>query len=294
MKHKSGFVNIIGRPNVGKSTLMNQLVGEKLSIITSKAQTTRHRILGIVNGDDFQVVLSDTPGMIYQPASELHRSMMGFVSTSLVDADVVLFMTDLTDDRDETEEVVQQLNKAKVPRFLLINKTDLGDQEKINKKHDFWTSKVDFDHVFKIAAITGKGVEDVFKQVLETLPEHPAYFDKDTLTDKPEKFFVSEIVREKIFTNYRQEIPYAAEVVVEEFKEEEDIIRIRAVIYVERKTQKSIIIGKGGSSIKKVGIEARKDIEAFFGKQVYLETFVKVRDNWRNNDLQLKNFGYKF
>lgn len=293
MPHKAGFVNIIGRPNVGKSTLMNQLVGEKLSIITSKAQTTRHRILGIVNGEDFQVVLSDTPGMIYQPVSGLHKSMMSSVSTSLVDADIVLFMTDLTDDRDETEEVVRQLKKVKVAKFLIVNKTDLGEENAIDKKKSFWQDQISFDQTFEISALKGKGIEPLFEKTLGFLPEHPAYFDKDQLTDKPEKFFVSEIVREKIFTNYRQEIPYASEMLVEQFNEDDDIIRILAIIFVERKTQKSIIIGKGGSAIKKVGIEARKDIEAFFGKKVYLELFVKVRDNWRNNELELRGFGYR-
>jgi len=291
--HKSGFVNILGKPNVGKSTLMNALVGEKLSIITSKAQTTRHRILGIVNGDDFQIVFSDTPGII-KPAYKLHESMMKFVKTSLKDADIILKVIDATDDRtsEADREIDEKLNKIDVPIFLIINKVDLVDQEKqillINK----WKDRLNAAEIIPVSALKKINVDVVFDSILKLLPECPPYYPKDSLTDKAERFFVSEIIREKIFNVYQQEVPYSTDVDIEVFDEDEKIIRIRAIIYVDRKSQKPIIIGKKGSAIKRVGINARVDIETFLDKKVYLELFVKVKENWRNDPKTLKNFGY--
>ena len=290
-KHKAGFVSIIGKPNVGKSTLMNQLVGERLSIITTKAQTTRHRIMGIISGDNFQVVYSDTPGMI-KPAYELQSNMMRFVNTSIEDADVVLLVSDLYDTHDEV--TLQKIRKITQPIILIINKIDLDKNGQTEEKIEYWKSSLPSApiEIIPVSALEGIGIDHVFQTILDNLPEHPPYFDKDTLTDKPERFFVSEIIREKIFINYKKEVPYSTEVVVTEFHEDEDIIRIRAEIYVERKSQKGIIIGKGGKSLKKVGIESRKDLEAFFGKHIHLETFVKVADDWRKKSLALKRFGY--
>ncbi|MEM9300000.1 MAG: GTPase Era [Bacteroidota bacterium] len=288
--HKAGFVSIIGKPNVGKSTLMNRMVGERLSIITSKAQTTRHRIMGILSGDDFQVVYSDTPGII-KPEYELHSSMMSFVNSSLEDADVVLFVTDIYEKYDE--QIEQSLKKVKAPVLFVLNKTDQAKGTQEEDKLTYWKTVVKASKYLSTSALEGKNIDTVFKAILELLPEHPAYFPKDELTDKPEKFFVEEIIREKIFLNYKKEVPYSTEVVVTEFKEDETIIRIRAEIYVERKSQKGIIIGKGGEALKKVGIAARADLERFFDKQIHLETFVKVADDWRKKARSLKNFGYK-
>lgn len=293
MSFKSGFVNIIGRPNVGKSTLMNALVGERLSIITSKAQTTRHRIFGIVNGDNFQIVFSDTPGIILKPVNELHKSMMRFVSTSLEDADILLFITDIFDSYQEVEGSITEIKKANMPKILVINKLDLDKADKVKNLVEFWKAQAVFDEIIAISALTGANLENLFQTILKNLPEGPEYFPKDALTDRPERYFVAEIIREKIFIQYRQEIPYATEVVIEAFQEDEDIIRIRAEIYVERKTQKSILIGKGGTALKKVGVEARKDIEKFLGKKVYLELYVRVKDKWRDNPNTLKKFGYQ-
>ena len=288
-KHKAGYVSIIGRPNVGKSTLMNQLVGERLSIITSKAQTTRHRIMGIISGEDFQVIYSDTPGIL-KPEYELHQSMMKFVSASMEDADLLLFVTDLFDEYDEN--LLQRLKRAKQPVILILNKTDLAKDGQVEAKLKYWHEAFTPHDTIAISALKGDGVDKLFSLIIEHIPEHPAYFPKDELTDKPEKFFVEEIIREKIFTNYKKEVPYSSQVVVEAFKEDDDIIRIRAEIYVERRSQKGIIIGKGGQALKKVGIAARQDLEKFFNKQIHLETFVKVAEDWRKKGRQIKNFGY--
>jgi GTP-binding protein Era len=270
--HKAGFVNIIGNPNVGKSTLMNAFVGEKLSIITSKAQTTRHRILGIVNGDDFQVILSDTPGII-KPAYELQNSMMDFVKSAFEDADILIYMVEIGEKELKDEAFFNKITASKKPVLLLLNKVPNAE-------------------FIAISALEGFNVKNVFDRILELLPESPAYYPKDQLTDKPERFFVNEKIREKILMHYKKEIPYAVEVVTEEFFEEEDIIRMRSVIMVERETQKGIIIGHKGSALKRVGVEARKDLEKFFGKQVHLELYVKVNKNWRSSQNQLKRFGY--
>lgn len=289
-EHKAGFVSIIGKPNVGKSTLMNALVGEKLSIITSKAQTTRHRIMGILNGDDFQIVYSDTPGII-QPKYELHQAMMRFVHTSLDDADVILFVTDIYEQHDE-EDVIRKLRNTQATVLLLINKIDQATEEEVKAKIEYWKDKLPAKEVLPISALNKLGVERVFELILEHLPVHPPYYDKDELTDKPERFFAAEMIREKIFLNYKKEIPYSCEVVIEEFKEDDTIIRIRANILVERKSQKPIVIGDGGKAIKKVGIASRQAMEEFFGKQVHLELFVKVAEDWRTNPNALRKFGY--
>ncbi|MBR3946793.1 MAG: GTPase Era [Bacteroidales bacterium] len=289
--HKSGFVNIIGNPNVGKSTLMNELVGEKISIITSKSQTTRHRILGIVNGDDFQIVYSDTPGII-KPNYKLQEKMMEFVSVSFDDADVFLYVTDVVESPEKNAEYIERLSKVKIPVFCLINKIDLATDKQIEELQLFWENRLPNAKIFTISALNGTNVEQVFNEILSVLPEGPAWFPKDQLTDKTERFIVSEIIREKIFLNYQKEIPYSCEVAVEEFKESPDIIRIKSVIIVERQSQKGIIIGNKGAAIKKVGTEARLDIEKFFGKKVFLETFVKVEKDWRSSDRSLSNFGY--
>ena len=289
--HRSGFVNIIGNPNVGKSTLMNALVGERISIITSKSQTTRHRILGIVNGDDFQIVYSDTPGII-KPNYKLQEKMMDFVSVSFDDADVFLYVTDVVESAEKNVEYIEKLSKVKIPVLCLINKIDLVSNEDVEKLRLFWENRLPNAKIFEISALNGTNLDTVFNEIVSLLPEGPAWFPKDQLTDKTERFIVSEIIREKILLNYKKEIPYSCEVAVEEFKESPDIIRIKAVIIVERPSQKGIIIGNKGASIKKVGTEARIDIEKFFGKKVFLETFVKVEKDWRNNDRDLTNFGY--
>jgi len=291
MSHKAGFVNIIGNPNVGKSTLMNAFVGEKLSIITSKAQTTRHRILGIVNGDDFQVVLSDTPGII-KPAYELQASMMDFVKSAFEDADVLLYIVEIGEQALKDEAFFNKITNSKIPVLLLLNKIDTSNQEQLETQVQFWTEKVPNAEIFPISALEGFNVKEVFNRIIDLLPESPAFYPKDQLTDKPERFFINETIREKILIHYKKEIPYAVEIETEEFFEEENIIRIRAVIMVERETQKGIIIGHKGTALKRVGVEARKDLEAFFGKQIHLETYVKVNKNWRSNQNQLKRFGY--
>jgi GTPase len=291
MNHKAGFVNIIGNPNVGKSTLMNAFVGEKLSIITSKAQTTRHRILGIVNGDDFQVVLSDTPGII-KPAYELQESMMSFVKSAFEDADVLLYMVEIGEQELKDEAFFNKITNSKIPVLLLLNKIDKSNQEQLESQVQVWAEKVPNAEIFPISALEGFNVKEVFNRILDLLPESPAFYPKDQLTDKPERFFINETIREKILLHYKKEIPYAVEIETEEFFEEETIIRMRAVIMVERETQKGIIIGHKGSALKRVGVEARKDLEAFFGKQIHLEMYVKVNKNWRSNQNQLKRFGY--
>ncbi|MFV0390522.1 MAG: GTPase Era [Paludibacteraceae bacterium] len=290
--HQAGFVNIVGNPNVGKSTLMNALVGEKLSIITSKAQTTRHRILGIVNGEDFQIVYSDTPGVL-KPNYRLQDSMLSFSRSALADADVLLYVTDVTDKPERNQDFVEKVNQNPAKTILIINKIDLINQEKLEDIVEMWKTILPKAEIFPISATEKFNVEPLFNRIKALLPNSPPFFDKDQLTDKPAKFFVTEIIREKILLNYDKEIPYSIEVEVEEFKEEEKIIRIRAVIYVERDSQKGIIIGKGGKSIKKIGTDARKDIETFFDKQVFIELYVKVEKDWRNKELKLKNFGYR-
>lgn len=289
--HKAGFVNIIGNPNVGKSTLMNALVGERLSIITSKAQTTRHRILGIVNGDDFQMVLSDTPGII-KPAYELQNSMMGFVKNAFEDADVLLYMVEIGEKELKDESFFNKIIHSKIPVLLLLNKIDKSNQEQLEEQVSMWAEKVPNAEIFAISALENFNVQAVFDRIIELLPVSPPYYPKDSLTDKPERFFVNETIREKILLNYDKEIPYAVEIDTEEFKEDEKIIRIRAVIMVERDTQKGIIIGHKGAALKKVGTQAREDLEKFFGKQIFLETYVKVNKDWRSNMNQLRRFGY--
>lgn len=290
-KHKAGYVNIIGNPNVGKSTLMNALVGERLSIITSKAQTTRHRILGIVNSDDYQIIFSDTPGII-KPAYAMQESMMGFVQSAFQDADVMLYMVEIGEKSLKDEAFERKLHGLKAPLLLLINKIDTTDQEGLEQAVQYWQEQYPKAEVIAVSALEKFQTDVVLNRILDLLPESPPYFDKDALTDKSERFFVSEIIREKILMNYKKEIPYSVEVVVESFKEEEDIINIRAEIYVARDSQKGIIIGHKGASLKRVGTQARKDMETFFGKKIFLETFVKVKKNWRENDQELKRFGY--
>ena len=290
--HKSGFVSIIGNPNVGKSTLMNAFVGEKLSIITSKAQTTRHRIFGIVNGENFQVVFSDTTGII-KPAYELQESMMGFVKTALEDADMLLYMVELGEQGLKDEAFFKKIKNSNTPVLLLLNKIDRSEQSILEEQVQKWSALVPNAEIYPISALENFNIEEVFSRILELLPEGPAYFPKDQFTDKPERFFVNESIREKIFLKYKKEVPYAVEVETEAFLEDEKIIRIRSVIMVERDSQKGIIIGHKGNALKKVGIEARRDLEKFFGKQVYLELYVKVNKDWRKNNKQLKRFGYK-
>ncbi|RZJ65115.1 MAG: GTPase Era [Flavobacterium sp.] len=291
MSHKAGFVNIIGNPNVGKSTLMNAFVGERLSIITSKAQTTRHRILGIVNGDDFQVVLSDTPGII-KPAYELQASMMDFVKSAFEDADILIYMVEIGEQELKDESFFNKIIHSKIPVLLLLNKIDKSSQEQLEEQMQLWKEKVPNAELYPISALENFNVKEVFNRIIELLPVSPPYYPKDTLTDKPERFFVNETIREKILLHYDKEIPYAVEIETEEFIEDDDIIRIRAVIMVERDTQKGIIIGHKGSALKKVGIESRLDLEKFFGKKIHIEMFVKVNKNWRSNSYQLRRFGY--
>ncbi len=290
MAHKSGFVSIIGKPNVGKSTLMNALIGEKLSIITPKAQTTRHRILGIVNEEDYQIVFSDTPGII-KPKYGLQDSMMNAVSGSLQDADLLFFVTDINEKHDE-DDVLEKIINTTIPLVVLINKIDNATQELVEEKIAYWQEKLNPITIYAISALRKHNLEGLLPLILERLPEHPPYYDKEDLTDRTQRFFVSEIIREKIFNNYQKEIPYSTEVIVTAFKEEEKITRISAEIVVERDSQKNILIGTGGSMLKKVGTEARKDIEKFLGTKVFLETFVKVIPDWRSKKNYLKTFGY--
>ncbi len=291
MTHKAGFVNIIGNPNVGKSTLMNAFVGERLSIITSKAQTTRHRILGIVNGDDFQIMFSDTPGII-KPAYELQNSMMDFVKSAFEDADVLIYMVEVGEKELKDESFFNKVKNAKFPVLLLLNKIDKITQEFLEEQVEMWREKLPNAEIYPISALNNFNVSEVFHRIVELLPPSPPYYPKDALTDKPERFFVNEIIREKILLNYDKEIPYAVEVETEEFKESEDIIRIKVIIMVERDSQKGIIIGHKGAAIKKVGVQAREELEKFFAKQVHIEMFVKVNKDWRSNSYQLRRFGY--
>ena len=291
MSHKAGFVSIVGKPNAGKSTLMNALVGEKMSIVTPKAQTTRHRIMGIVNEADYQIVFSDTPGVI-KPNYGLQESMMSFVNGSLVDADIILFVTDINERYDESD-VIERLRKTESPVAVIINKIDKSDEAKVKEKIAFWQESLNPEAIFAVSALHEHNVAAVMQFIMDKLPEHPAFFDKDTLTDRTERFFVSEIIREKIFKLYEKEIPYSTEVIITSFKEEEKITRIAAEIIVERDSQKNILIGKGGEMIKKVGTYARQDIEEFLQQKVFLELFVKVIPDWRNRKNYLKTFGYE-
>lgn len=291
-KHKSGFVNIVGNPNVGKSTLMNRLVGERISIITSKAQTTRHRIMGIVNTEDMQIVYSDTPGVL-RPNYKLQESMLNFSESALDDADVLLYVTDVIETIDKNEEFLQQVQKEKCPILLLINKIDMTDQQKLEALVQEWKTILPQAEIIPISVLSNFNVDYVKQRVEELMPESPPYFEKDALTDKPARFFVTEIIREKILLYYQKEIPYAVEVVVELFKEDDEMIHIKALIICERDSQKGIIIGHRGQALKKVGAMARKDIERFFEKKVFLEMFVKVEKDWRNRDNMLRAFGYR-
>ena len=292
MKHKAGFVNIMGNPNVGKSTLMNVLIGEKLSIITSKAQTTRHRILGIVNGDDYQAVFSDTPGII-NPAYELQESMMDFVKTAFEDADVLIYMVETGEKDLKNEAFFNKIKQVKIPVLLLLNKIDQSSQDLLEQQVAYWKETVPNAEIHPISALENFNIPTVMKRIVELLPESPPFYPKDQLTDKPERFFVNEKIREKILMHYKKEIPYSVEIETEEFKEEAKIIRIRSVIMVERDTQKGIIIGHKGAALKRVGTEARKDLERFFGKKIFMDLYVKVNKNWRSSNSQLKRFGYK-
>jgi len=290
--HKAGFVNIVGNPNVGKSTLMNTLVGEKISIITSKAQTTRHRIMGIVNGEDYQIVYSDTPGVL-TPNYRLQQSMLNFSNSALLDADILLYVTDTVEQIDKHESFLKKVKNVDIPVLVIVNKIDLSDQESLDKQVDELRIILPKAEIIPISALRKFNVSYVLKRISELLPESPPYFEKDALTDKPARFFVTEIIREKILLYYQKEIPYSTEVVVEQFDDTAKLVRISAVIYVERDTQKGIIIGHGGQALKKTATESRKDIEAFLGKKVFLEMFVKVEKDWRNKDNKLKAFGYQ-
>ncbi len=295
--HKSGFINIIGQPNVGKSTLMNALVGERMSIITNKPQTTRHRILGLLSGDDFQMVFSDTPGLIRDPSYKMQKTMNTFVHSTFEDADIMLFVTDMLEEYDADDSFITKLKKVEAPLFLVINKVDLSSPEAVVEKIKWWKEQVNFKEIVTISALFKQNTDTLFRLLMKYLPEGPVYYPKDQLTDRPERFFVSEIIREKILLQYEQEIPYSCEVAVTSFKETqtnkgEDLVRIAAEIYVARKTQKAIIIGKGGAAIKKLGMAARKDLEIFLQQKVFLELFVKIKENWRDDDNALRRFGY--
>ena len=289
--HKAGFVNIVGNPNVGKSTLMNRLVGEKISIITSKSQTTRHRIKGIVNTDDYQIVFSDTPGVV-KPSYKMQEYMLEFSKSALVDADIILYVTDVVENIEKNLDFIDKVNKSDIPVLLVINKIDLTTQEKLEALFDKWKSLIPRAEIFPLSATENFNVDNLYKRIVELLPEGEPFFPKDELTDLPSRFFVKEIIREKILQYYDKEVPYSVEVEVEEFKEDDKRINIMAVIYVERSSQKGIIIGSQGEALKKVGTQARLDIEAFFGKKVFLNLYVKVLKDWRNKDSELKNFGY--
>ncbi len=297
--HRSGFINIIGHPNVGKSTLMNALVGERMSIITNKPQTTRHRIIGILSGEDFQMVLSDTPGVVDKPAYKMHQAMNSFVQSTFEDADLMLLVTDVLETYPAEDHLLAQLRKQQeIPMFVVLNKIDLVDEEKLAQLQQFWIEQLPQATLISISALKKTNTDLLLNTLKENLPEGPEYYPKDQLTDRPERFFMSEIIREKIMLLYHQEIPYATQVIIEEFKEDQTvggkaIARISATIFVERDTQKSILIGKNGVSIKKLGTDARQDMEIFLEKKVFLELFVKVKDNWRNDDYLLKQFGYK-
>ncbi len=289
--HKAGFVNIVGNPNVGKSTLMNRLVGEKISIITSKSQTTRHRIKGIVNTEDYQIVFSDTPGVV-KPSYKMQEYMLEFSRSALVDADIILYVTDVIENPEKNLDYIDRVNKSQASVLLVINKIDLTNQEKLEELFEKWQKLIPQAEIFPLSATENFNVNNLFNRIIELLPEGEPYFAKDDLTDLPARFFVNEIIREKILQNYSKEIPYSVEVAVEEFKEEPKRINITAVIFVERSSQKGILIGSQGEALKKVGTQARLDIEAFFGKKVFLNLYVKILKDWRNKENELKNFGY--
>jgi len=291
MAHKSGFVNIVGCPNVGKSTLMNKLMGEKLSIVTAKAQTTRHRILGIFNTDDYQIVFSDTPGVV-NAAYKLHENMMEYVNTSIQDADVLLFITDTKETEMNHKETLERIQKLKIPVICLVNKMDISDQAKVKEKLDYWAERLPNANVFPISALHGFNIDGVWEEIMKLIPESPPYFDKDAISDRPMRFFISEIIREKVFIHCQKEIPYSTQIEIEEYIEEEDIVRIRALIIVERNSQKGIIIGKGGEMLKRIGKEARIEMEKFIENKVFLQTFVKVDKDWRQSSQKLKKYGY--
>ena len=291
MKHKSGFVNIIGNPNVGKSTLMNSLIGQDLSIITSKAQTTRHRIKGILSDENYQIVFSDTPGVI-KPAYKLQESMMQYVKSAFQDADVIMYVVEIGEKGLKDNDIFEKIQQLKIPLIILLNKIDLVSQEKVLEEIENWTSKFSTAKVLPISALNGFNINEVIELILEVLPESPAYYSKDDVTDKSERFFIEEIIREKILKHYKKEVPYSVEISVEEFFEEEEIIKIRAIIYVLRESQKGIIIGHKGLGLKRIGTESRKDIEKMLGKKVFLKTPIKVKKDWRDNSNQLKKFGY--
>lgn len=292
-KHYSGFVNIIGNPNVGKSTLMNALVGEKLSIVTAKAQTTRHRIMGIVNGENYQIVYSDTPGIL-KPSYRLQKSMMDFVDTAIGDADIILYVTDVVEKSDKNAEYIAKLQKISCPVVLVVNKIDISSQEEVMKLMAWWREQLPGAVIFPASAKEKFNLDNIFDAIVDRLPEAPAWYDKDVFTDKNLRFFASEIIREKIFLNYSQEIPYSCEVSIEEFREGAERYEISAVIYVMRDSQKGIIIGKNGQALKKTGTEARLDMEDFFQKKVYLNIFVKVDPDWRESKKELRRFGYEY
>lgn len=291
MKHKSGFVNIIGNPNVGKSTLMNSLIGQDLSIITSKAQTTRHRIKGILSDENYQIVFSDTPGVI-KPAYKLQESMMQYVKSAFQDADVIMYVVEIGEKGLKDNDIFEKIQQLKIPLIILLNKIDLVSQEKVLEEIENWTSKFSTAKVLPISALNGFNINEVIELILEVLPQSPAYYSKDDVTDKSERFFIEEIIREKILKHYKKEVPYSVEISVEEFFEEEEIIKIRAIIYVLRESQKGIIIGHKGLGLKRIGTESRKDIEKMLGKKVFLKTPIKVKKDWRDNSNQLKKFGY--
>ena len=291
MAHKSGFVNIVGSPNVGKSTLMNQLVGEKLSIVTSKAQTTRHRILGIVNDEEYQIVFSDTPGVV-NAAYKLHETMMDYVNTSIKDADVLLFITDTKENEMNHKETLEKIKRLQVPVLCIINKIDLSNQEELTKRVIYWQEQLPNALIFPISALHGFSIDQVWNRILDLIPESPPYYDKEAISDRPMRFFVSEIIREKIFLYTEKEVPYSCQVEIEEYIEEGLMVKIRALIIVERDSQKGIIIGKGGEMLQRIGKSAREEIEKFTGAKVYLENFVKVDKDWRSTDAKLKKYGY--
>lgn len=295
--HKSGFINIIGQPNVGKSTLMNALVGERMSIITNKPQTTRHRIIGILSSDDYQLVFSDTPGIIDNPSYKMQEAMNRFVKSTFEDADLILFVTEYGEEYDEDALIISRLQKVKTPIFLIINKIDLAEEGKLLHQIAWWQDRLPVQETIPISALHKKGTDQLLRLILDNTPEGPVYYPKDQLTDRPERFFISEIIREKIMEQYKQEVPYSCEVVIESFKEThtkegKPLVRISALIFVARKTQKAIIIGRQGSAIKRLGTQARKSIETFVDSKVFLEMHVKVKDNWRNDERLLKQFGY--
>ena len=292
MEHKSGFVNIIGNPNVGKSTLLNSLIGTKLSIITAKAQTTRHRIHGIVNGEDYQVIFSDTPGIL-NPKYKLQETMLNVVKSAISDADVIIYVTDVFENIDLTDDLTKTLNRGNIPVILVLNKIDKSEQAAVEKILEGWSKILPAAKMLPVSALENFNLEGLFKMILEYLPVSPAYYPKDELTDKSERFFAAEILREKLLINYREEVPYAVEVEIESFKEDARLIKIRAIIYVERDSQKGIIIGNKGSAIKKAGTEARLEMEKFFDKRIFLEIFVKVKKDWRSDETMLKGFGYR-